>query len=196
MAQNSITPAEKSEAMTLGGTMKLIETTAQRYTTEMLGIPNTSEAVYYTQQEADAYNAELTGALDSTTPLTAEQAAAYNEAITGATKEAGDTLSASEANAYNATLDGAVTIEDVKTPAVPKSVKSYVDDNAVTDVAFDSTTGYVKKTKNGTTSNVVQVVTSGFSITQDDVNGIDTLTAIGSATITDDNTNGLDILNF
>lgn len=127
MSQNSITPEQKTDAVTLGGMMKHVEKVMQRYTGEMIGIPNTSEAVYYTQAEADAYNALLTGALNSTDPLTAEQAAAYNEAITGAEKEAGDTLSTAEANAYNATLEGAVSTSDIKTPAVPTKVKDYVD---------------------------------------------------------------------
>lgn len=124
---NSITPSEKEQTVDLGGMMKHVQAVAQRYTTEMIGIPNQSEAVYYTQAEADAYNALLTGALNSTDPLTAEEAAAYNAAVTGATKEAGDTLSESEANAYNATLEGAVSTADVKTPAVPTKVKDYVD---------------------------------------------------------------------
>lgn len=108
--------------------LEVVQGMFQTFKSSHIGIPNISEAVYYTQQEADAYNAELTGALNSTDPLTAEQAAAYNAAITGATKEAGDTLSAEEAAAYNATLDGAVTTEDAKTPAVPKKAKDYVDD--------------------------------------------------------------------
>ena len=134
----------------------------QKFKTDHIGIPNTSDAVYYTQQEADAYNALLTGALDSTTPLTAEQAAAYNEAITGASKQAGDTLSTAEANAYNATLDGAVSTSSIKTPAVPKKVKTYVDDKAATlvsDVSYDSTSGKIKKAIGGTTSDVVEIYT-------------------------------------
>lgn len=130
MSQNSITPQQKTDTVTLGGMMKHVEKVMQRYTGEMIGIPNTSEAVYYTQAEADAYNALLEGALNSTDPLTAEEAAAYNAAITGAEKEAGDTLSEAEANAYNATLDGAVSTSDVKTPAVPTSVKDYIDGHA------------------------------------------------------------------
>lgn len=39
-------------------------------------------------------------------------------------------------------------------------------------------------------------VDSGFSLTEDDTNGLDILSAIGNATITEDNTNGLDIMNF
>ena len=98
--------------------------------------------VYYTQAEADAYNAELDGALNSTDALTAEQASAYNAAITGASKEAGDTLSEAEANAYNATLEGAVSTSDVKIPAAPKSVKQYVDDGLSSKqdtLTFDNT---------------------------------------------------------
>ena len=196
MSQNSITPEQKTDAVTLGGMMKHVEKVMQRYTGEMIGIPNTSEAVYYTQAEADAYNALLTGALNSTDPLTAEQAAAYNEAITGAEKEAGDTLSESEANTYNATLEGAVSTSDVKTPAVPKKVKDYVDQGFVSGVSFDSTSGKIQQTKNGVTSDVCDVVTSGFRITQDDTNGIDTFTAVGQATITEDNTNGIDSFTF
>ena len=37
---------------------------------------------------------------------------------------------------------------------------------------------------------------SGFSFTEDDINGLDMLTAIGTATITEDDTNGLDVMTF
>ena len=75
-------------------------------------------AVYYTQAECDEYNAGLTGALNSTDALTAEQAAAYNEAIKPETdKVEGNTLTASEANTYNATLIGARNTNDAKVPA-------------------------------------------------------------------------------
>ena len=70
------------------------------------------------------------------------------------------------------------------------------DTNTVTDVSFNANTGKLQKTVNGQTSDITTIVNSGFSLTEDDTNGIDILTAIGSATITDDNTNGLDILNF
>ena len=114
----------------------------QKFKNDIIGIPNVTDAVYYTQAEAEAYNAALTGALDDETPLTAEQAAAYNEAITGAAKEAGDTLSTAEANAYNATLDGAVSTTDVKTAAVPTKVKDYVDGRTpVMTGASDSAAG-------------------------------------------------------
>ena len=65
-----------------------------------------------------------------------------------------------------------------------------------TDINYDSNTGKLKKTVNGTTSDVCDVVTSGFSLMEDDATGIDTLGAIGGATISDDNTNGLDVMNF
>lgn len=66
----------------------------------------------------------------------------------------------------------------------------------VDDVTFDSSTGELCRTKNGTSAKVCDVVTSGFRITQDDANGIDVITAVGSATVTEDNTNGIDNFNF
>ena len=66
----------------------------------------------------------------------------------------------------------------------------------VSNVSFNSSTGKLQKTVNGSTTDVCDVVNSGFRITEDDTNGIDTFTAVGQATITDDNTNGLDIMNF
>ena len=83
---------------------------------------------YTEQSDVDAYNARLTGALNSTNPLTAEQARKYNAAITGARKKANDTLSEAEANAYNATLSGAKKLNDVKSPAVAPVLVD--DDNA------------------------------------------------------------------
>ena len=84
---------------------------------------------YTEQSDVDAYNARLTGALNSTNPLTAEQASKYNAAIrTGARKRANDTLSETEANAYNATLSGAKKLNDVKSPAVAPVLVD--DDNA------------------------------------------------------------------
>ena len=112
-----------------GLNMEVFQASMQKFKDDHIGIPNVTDAVYYTQEECDTHNAELTGALDSTTPLTAEQAEAYNAVVTGASKEAGDTLSVAEANAYNATLDGAIATTDIKTPAVPKKTKEYVDES-------------------------------------------------------------------
>lgn len=63
----------------------------------------------YTAAAAAAHNAGLTGALNSTDALTADQATAYNTAISSGGKVEGDVLSETEAAAYNATLEGAVT---------------------------------------------------------------------------------------
>jgi len=69
-------------------------------------------------------------------------------------------------------------------------------DTKVANVAFDSASGKLKKTVDGVVTDVCDVVTSGFRITQDDANGIDVITAVGSATVTEDNTNGIDNFNF
>jgi hypothetical protein len=68
--------------------------------------------------------------------------------------------------------------------------------STVSNVTYDSTTGELKKTINGTTTKVCDVVTSGFALTEDNNSGIDVLTPVGGATITADNTNGLDVLTF
>ena len=87
-------------------------------------------AVPYTEEEAAAYNAALTGHLNSTDALTAEQATAYNATVD---KAAGGTLSASEAAAYNATLTGHVEAGDAA-PAdfVAKVGTPAADDTALT----------------------------------------------------------------
>ena len=123
-----MTEAEKKKRMNLEDTQAMVQDTLRRFNSELIGNIGSTDPVYYTQAEADAYNAELDGALNSTDALTAEQAAAYNAAITGGSKVTGDTLTEQEAHAYNATLEGAVSTSDIKTPAVPKSVKQYVDD--------------------------------------------------------------------
>lgn len=102
---------------------------------KLAGLGVKTPAVNYTAETAAAHNAELTGALDSTTPLTAEQATAYNTAITGAEKVEGSTLTAEEAALYNATLEGAVAAGDEQTPAVYNTVVDYVTQQLGTTVA-------------------------------------------------------------
>lgn len=90
-------------------------------------------AVYYTQEECDTYNAELTGAIASGTTLTAEQATLVNAALETTYAE-GDTISEENANLYNATLEGAISTSDIKTPAV-------MADNVTTNVPGLTFTG-------------------------------------------------------
>lgn len=79
----------------------------------------TSDDVYYTQAECDTANAELPGAVNTISLVTAEEAEAINTALgyTGTFNEihANDSLREEIVNAYNATLDGAITTADIKT---------------------------------------------------------------------------------
>lgn len=68
--------------------------------------------------------------------------------------------------------------------------------DTVTDITFDSNTNTLKKTVGGQQSDIVQIVNSGFSVVQDDDNGIDEISAIGGASITEDDTNGIDEYDF
>ncbi len=70
------------------------------------------------------------------------------------------------------------------------------DTDTVTDITFDSNTNTLKKTVGGQQSDVVQIVTSGFSLTHDNATGADKFTAIGTATFTHDNTTGADKFTF
>lgn len=71
-----------------------------------------------------------------------------------------------------------------------------LDTDTVTDITFDSNTNTLKKTVGGQQSDIVQIVNSGFSVVQDDDNGIDEISAIGGASITEDDTNGIDEYDF
>jgi hypothetical protein len=89
------------------------------FTAQKVNATLTTAAELYDAAGAIAKNATLTGALNSSDELTADQATAYNTAMSPETaKEAGNTLSADEAAAYNATLSGAVAAGDIKTEAV------------------------------------------------------------------------------
>lgn len=70
------------------------------------------------------------------------------------------------------------------------------DTDTVTDVTFDRNTNTLKQTKGGVQSDVVQIVTSGFSLTHDNATGADKFTAIGTATFTHDDTTGADKFTF
>ena len=73
--------------------------------------------VCYTQKECDDHNADLTGAISTSTSLTPEQASTLN-GLTGVSKTdyaVDDKPSAEDAKLYNAQLAGAWTTNDIKT---------------------------------------------------------------------------------
>lgn len=87
--------------------------------------------IKYTQAEADAYNANLTGAISTETTLTAEQAATLN-GLTGVSSTEyteGSQPNAEDVALYNSKLTGAVSTSTVKTP---QTVKQYVDAKVAT----------------------------------------------------------------
>ena len=101
------------------GSKTVNSTTSVVFNAQTVSATPTTPEELYDAAGAITKNATLTGALNSTDALTADQATAYNAAIQPETnKEAGNTLSAEEAAAYNATLAGAVKAGDIKTEAV------------------------------------------------------------------------------
>ena len=88
-------------------------------------------ATYFTAADAADYNAHLTGALNSSNALTAEQLTAYNTAMSA--NKSGDNviLTAAEAAAYNAKLTGAAegwyTLNGVKLQGAPTEKGIYIN---------------------------------------------------------------------
>ena len=66
----------------------------------------------------------------------------------------------------------------------------------VSNVSYNSSTGKIQKTVNGTTTDVCDVVTSGFRITENDTTGVDNLVPVGGATLTENDTTGIDDFEF
>ena len=66
----------------------------------------------------------------------------------------------------------------------------------VDDVTFDSSTGELRRTKNGTTSKVCDVVTSGFKMEYNSSTGIKSLTPVGGATGAFNDSTGIKAIAF
>lgn len=69
-------------------------------------------------------------------------------------------------------------------------------DTKVADVTYDSTTGELKKTINGTPTKVCDVVTSGFKMEYSSSTGIKSLTPVGGAVGAFDNSTGIKAITF
>ena len=66
----------------------------------------------------------------------------------------------------------------------------------VSNVSYNSSTGKLQKTINGTTSDVCPVVTAGILLTENDTTGYDDLTPVGGAVIEENDTTGVDNFEF
>lgn len=157
-------------------------------------LPFNYETQYYTQAEADAYNATLDGAVSAGDPVkdgngdpvlyTAETAAAYNATLDGAV-QAGDVKTPAQAAvnyteesaaAHNATLPGAVSTATVKTPAVEAqpavySFNAYIDADPTT--LYAGTVKIISQTATTTTVEVVTNEIDGWAGHQFVVNAVD-----------------------
>lgn len=100
---------------------------------------STEETIELTAEEAAAYNATLSGAWNSTTEKTAavyytqEECDAANAELEGAIK-AGDDLyyTTDEINEHNAGLEGAISTSDIKEPAVEAQAAVYYTNDELT----------------------------------------------------------------
>lgn len=144
--------------------------------------------IKYTQAEADAYNASLTGAISTETSLTAEQATTLNalDGVSSSSYDAGQTPTAEDAALYNATLEGAKTTSSTKTP---QTVKQYVD-AAVAAASQDANTA-IETAINALDAEVTSADGTNVQVKVTEANGV-----ITSVNITTDNTiNATDLAN-
>lgn len=69
-------------------------------------------------------------------------------------------------------------------------------DTKVADVAYDSQTGKIQKTIDGKTTDICNVVTSGFKMEYSSSTGIKSLTPVGGAVGVFDNSTGIKAITF
>ena len=141
----------------------------------------------------DIVDAGLAGKVDNATVTTLTGRVSDIEGIINAAGTADADNIINKVNEMISFLSGIVESDTLV--GLLASLKTEIE-GEMEHISYDSSTGKLQKTVNGETTDVVTIVNSGFRITEDDTNGIDELTAIGSATIVEDNTNGIDELNF
>ena len=66
----------------------------------------------------------------------------------------------------------------------------------VSNVVFDQDTGYLKQEKEGGTTNIIPIVTSGFQVEFNTTTGIKDMTPVGSATMAFDTDTGITQYTF
>lgn len=144
--------------------------------------------IKYTQAEADAYNANLDGAISTETTLSADQAAALNElaGVSSTTYTEGQTPTAEDAVLYNASLEGAKSTSSTKTP---QTVKQYVD-AAVAAASQDANTA-IETAIDALDAEVTSADGTNVQVKVTEANGV-----ITGVNITTDNTiNATDLAN-
>lgn len=103
------------------------------------------DAVYYTQDQADLYNAELTGHVttEDTYTLTEEEAIAYNAGLTGAKKlnDPWHYYDEASANTYNAGLTGAMKNDGEGNYGTLPVATTFAD--YISKIAYQSTRRFV-----------------------------------------------------
>ena len=98
----------------------------------------------------------------------------------------------------NITVGGRkAALQKLKTKKIDAGLAGKSDKTStVSNVTYDSATGELKKTINGTTTKVCDIVQSGFVPTFNGSTGIMTMTPVGGASIAPNPTTGLIEMNF
>lgn len=144
--------------------------------------------------KADVIDAGLAGKVDNATATALTTRIGNIEAIIG---ETGSPDADQVINKVREMIDFFSGIAESDTlPGLLASLKQKLESEMVSNVTYDSATGELKKTINGTTTKVCDVVTSGFVPTFNGSTGIMIMTPVGGASIAPNPTTGLIEMNF
>ena len=144
--------------------------------------------------KADVIDAGLAGKVDNATATALTTRIGNIEAIIG---ETGSPDADQVINKVREMIDFFSGIAESDTlPGLLASLKQKLESEMVSNVTYDSATGELKKTINGTTTKVCDVVTSGFKMEYSSSTGIKSLTPVGGAVGAFDNSTGIKAITF
>ena len=202
MPQNSITPEQKAQAVDLGGLMAHIEAVMQRFNSEVV-------AAGLAGKVDNATVTALTGRVSDIEALIGSATTPDADNIINKVREMIDFFSGiTEEKTLAGLLSALKTELEAEIPTTmawssitgkpetyPAAAHNH-DSLYVSEVSYDSATGELRRTKNGTTTKVCDVVTSGFKMEYSSSTGIKSLTPVGGAVGAFDNSTGIKAITF
>lgn len=197
MPQNSITPEQKAQAVNLGGLMAHIEAVMQRFNSEVV-------AAGLAGKVDNATVTALTGRVSDIEALIGSATTPDADNIINKVREMIDFFSGiTEEKTLAGLLSTLKTELEAEIPTTmawdsitgkpetyPAAAHNH-DSLYVSEVSYDSASGELRRTKNGTSSKVCDVVNSGFHVSYNTTTGLKTVAAIGAATVAHNTTTGI-----
>lgn len=197
MPQNSITPEQKAQSINLGGLMAHVEAVMQRFNSEVVAAGLAGKVDNATVTALTSRVSDIEALIGSATEPDADniinKVREMIDFFSGITEEktlAGllSTLKTElEAEIPTTMAWGSIT---GKPASYPPAAHNH-DDRYVSDVTYDPNSGELRRTKNGSTVKVCDVVASGFHISFNTTTGLKTVSALGTATVAHNTSTGI-----